>query len=58
MLLSHVGYTKKAAMLERALDVCTFEEKRLTITGRDTGATCEEFGSYVMQTLQALASDI
>ena len=52
MLLSHVGFTDKAASLERALDVCTFEEKRLIVTGRDTGATCEEFGSYVMETLQ------
>ena len=30
------------------------EEKKLTITGRDTGATCEEFGNYVMETLKAL----
>ncbi len=52
MLLSHVGYAEKAARLERALDVCTYEEKRLTITGRSTGATCEEFGSYVMETLE------
>ena len=54
MLLSHVGYSAEAARLERALDICTFEEKKLTITGRSTGATCEEFGNYVMQTLQAL----
>ena len=54
MLLSHIGYTEKSAKLERALDVCSFEEKKLTITGRDTGATCEQFGDYVMQTLKSL----
>ena len=54
MLLSHIGYQEKADKLERALDVCTLTEKRLTITGRDTGATCEEFGNYVMETLADL----
>ncbi len=52
MLLSHIGYQALADRLERALDVCSFEEKRLTITGRDTGATCEEFANYVMETLE------
>ena len=54
MLLSHIGYQEKADKLEHALDICTIEEKRLTITGRDTGATCAEFGDYVMQTLEGL----
>ena len=51
MLLSHIGYQDKANRLEAALDVCTFTEKRLTVTGRDTGATCSEFGDYVMEKL-------
>ena len=51
MLLSHIGKQEKADRLERALDICCFEERRLTITGRDTGATCEAFGNYVMETL-------
>ena len=54
MLLSHIGYQDRADKLERALDICTFEEKKLTITGRDTGATCEAFGNYVMETLKRL----
>lgn len=51
MLLSHIGYQDKAYALEKALDKCMFEEKKLTITGRDTGCTCEEFGNYVMDTI-------
>ena len=51
MLLSHIGKQDKADKLERALDICSFEERKLTITGRDTGATCSEFGDYVMETL-------
>ena len=54
MLLSHIGYQDRADKLERALDICTFEEKKLVITGRDTGATCEAFGNYVMETLRNL----
>ncbi len=54
MLLNHIGYGDYASKLERALDICSFEEKKLTITGRDTGATCEDFGNYVMDTLKSL----
>jgi isocitrate dehydrogenase (NAD+) len=54
MLLSHIGYQDRADKLERALDICSFEEKKLTVTGRDTGATCEEFGNYVMEMLKNL----
>ncbi|HIT54467.1 MAG TPA: isocitrate/isopropylmalate dehydrogenase family protein [Candidatus Fimivicinus intestinavium] len=55
MLLSHIGRQEKADLLERALDICMLEEKRLTITGRDTGCTCSEFGDYVMETVQKLS---
>ena len=54
MLLSHIGYQDRANKLERALDICTFEEKKLVITGRNTGATCEAFSNYVMETLKNL----
>jgi isocitrate dehydrogenase (NAD+) len=55
MLLSHIGYQNQAKMLERALDICTLEEKRLVMTGRGTGATCEQFGDYVKETILRLA---
>ena len=55
MLLSHIGYQKQADALEKALDICMFEEKKLTITGRDTGCTCSEFGDYVMETITKIA---
>ena len=48
MLLSHIGRQEAADKLERALDICMFEEKKIVVTGRNTGATCEEFGEYVM----------
>lgn len=54
LLLSHIGYQQEADKLERALDICMYEEKKLTVTGRDTGCTCEEFGNYVMETVEKL----
>lgn len=54
LLLSHIGYQQEADKLEKALDICMYEEKKLTVTGRDTGCTCEEFGNYVMETVEKL----
>ena len=55
MLLSHIDEQEKADLLEKALDICMFTEKKLTITGRDTGCTCSEFGDYVMETVKKLS---
>jgi isocitrate dehydrogenase (NAD+) len=52
MLLNHIGFVEKAKKLEMALDICALYEKKLKVTGRDTGATGEEFAKYIMETLQ------
>jgi isocitrate dehydrogenase (NAD+) len=49
MALSHMGMQDKADLLEKALDICMYEEKKLVITGRNTGATTAEFSDYVME---------
>ncbi len=54
MLLAHIGYTKEADKLYKALDICTVTEKKLVLTGRDTGATGEEFANYLMDTIEKL----
>ena len=51
MLLEHVGYTVEAKKLDMALDICGTYEKKLIITGRDTGATSAQFADYIMETL-------
>lgn len=53
MLLSHIGYQKESDTLSAALDQCAAERK-LVITGRDTGCTCDEFAAYVMETCKAI----
>lgn len=52
MMLRHIGFVEKAEKLEMALDICGQYERKLVITGRDTGATAEEFGNYLMETMQ------
>ncbi|MEG1448803.1 MAG: isocitrate/isopropylmalate family dehydrogenase [Oscillospiraceae bacterium] len=54
MLLSHIGYQELSDKLTKALDICTITEKKITLTGRTDGATCEEFGNYVMETVEKL----
>jgi isocitrate dehydrogenase (NAD+) len=51
MLVNHLGYKEKAKKFEMALDICGQYEKKLVITGRDTGATGADFADYVMATL-------
>ena len=54
MLLSHIGRQAEADKLEKALDICMITEKKISVTGREIGCTCEEFGNYVMETLESL----
>ena len=48
MLLRHIGYPRKAQDVEMALEVCGQFEKKITITGRDTGATGGEYTNYIL----------
>lgn len=54
MLLAHIGYVKESQALDRALDICMADDAKLKITGRDDGATCSDFGKYVMDTLVSI----
>ncbi len=53
MLLNHIGYADRGRKLEMALEVCGNFEKKLVITGRNTGAKGSEFAEYIMATLQS-----
>ena len=54
MLLNHIGFSKYADKLEKALDICMYNEKKVKITGRDDGATCSEFSQYLMETIEKM----
>ncbi len=52
MLLTHIGFEDKADKLNKALDVCGQYERKITMTGRSNGATGQEFGDYLMATIE------
>ncbi|MFX1525882.1 MAG: isocitrate/isopropylmalate family dehydrogenase [Promethearchaeota archaeon] len=52
LLLNHIGFTEKSRKLDMALDICAQYEKKVVLTGRDTGATGEKYAQYLMETLQ------
>ncbi len=54
MLLAHIGYTEKADKLFKALEICGQTEKKVVLTGRDTGATSAEYADYLMSTIETL----
>lgn len=53
LMLNHIGYPEKGRRLELALDICGQYEKKLSITGRKTGATGAEFTAYLMETIKS-----
>jgi len=52
LLINHIGHPERGKNLEMALDICGQYEKKLVITGRDTGCTGAEYANYLMETLQ------
>jgi len=54
MLLSHIGKAEESQKLMRAIVICSQEEKKLVMTGREGGATAEAFTDYIIETLKKL----
>ncbi len=52
MMLEHVGFSELGSRLHKAIDVCGMYERKLVMTGRDTGAASDEFGSYILDTVE------
>ena len=52
MMLEHIGFESLGAKLHKALDICGQYERKVVMTGRDTGATSREFGQYLMSTVE------
>lgn len=48
MLLRHIGHPETAGKIEMALEVCGQFERKMAITGRDTGVTGEEYTQYLL----------
>ena len=52
MMLEHIGFESLGGKLHKALDICGQYERKMIMTGRDTGVTSAEFGEYIMQTVE------
>ena len=52
MMLEHIGFEDIGAKLHKALDICGQYERKMVMTGRDTGVTSAEFGEYIMRTVE------
>jgi isocitrate dehydrogenase (NAD+) len=51
MMLAHLGHPDLAERVDMALEVCGQYERKVRITGRDTGVTGSEYGRYVVETI-------
>ena len=52
MMLNHLGFTERGKSLEMALDICGQHEKKLVMTGRDTGANGRAYCDYILDTVR------
>jgi len=51
MLLGHIGFSGKALKLQKAFDAVQIE-KKVIMTGRDTGATGSEYADHIMDRIE------
>lgn len=54
MLLSHIGYQTQSEKLTQALNICGIEEKKIVITSFREDASTEEYGDYIIETINKL----
>lgn len=54
MLMAHIGYADRKAILDKALDICTLTERKVVVTTDVDGATAEEFTTYLLETVDRL----
>ncbi|WP_019227264.1 isocitrate/isopropylmalate family dehydrogenase [Sedimentibacter sp. B4] len=54
MLVAHIGYGDRKALLDKTLDICTITERKHVVTTDKDGATAEEFADYLLETLKPM----
>ena len=51
LLLRHIALPEKADRLSAAMELCTRTERRVVMTGHRDGASCAQFGDYLLEKL-------
>ena len=54
MMLGHIGYVDRKETLEKAMDICTVQERKVVITTMPEDASTEQFTDYVIETIGKL----
>ncbi len=54
MLMAHIGYADRKAILDEALDICTVSERKVVVTTDVDGASAAEFTDYLLETVDKL----
>lgn len=54
MLMAHIGYGDRKAILDKALDICTITERKKVVTTDVDGASAAEFTDYLLETIDSL----
>ena len=54
MLMAHIGYADRKAVLDKALDICTITERKKVATTDVDGASAAEFTDYLLETIDKI----
>lgn len=54
MMMAHIGYIKEANILNEALDICGYTERKLVITSFKEDASTVEYSDYILETVKKL----
>lgn len=52
MLMAHIGYADRKAILDQALDICTVTERKKVVTTDVDGSSAAEFTDYLLETIE------
>ena len=51
MMMAHIGYADRKAILDEALDICTITERKVVVTTMPEDASTKEFTDYLLETI-------
>lgn len=54
MLMAHIGYADRKAVLDKALDICTITERKKVVTTDVDGASAAVFTDYLLETIDKI----
>lgn len=54
MLLAHIGFADRKAVLEQAMDICTITERKVVLTTLTQDASTKEFTDYIIDTINRI----